>query len=245
MQLIFWIIFFSFIGSIGSVGGAALLLMFPEEVRKTVVPGLVSYATGTLLGAAFLGMIPHALEHTQALPILATVLAGIILFFILEKLVLWRHCHAVECEVHTTAGPLILMGDAFHNFVDGVVIAAAFLTSVPFGIAASLAVIAHEIPQEIGDFGILLESGYSRQKALLYNVLSSVSTLPGAIIAYFYLKTTTAVVPYILALSAASFIYIAVADLIPVLHRKSGLKTGIWQLLLLLGGVGTILLFQL
>jgi len=136
------------------------------------------------------------------------------------------------------------MGDAFHNFVDGVVIAAAFLTSVPFGIAASLAVIAHELPQEIGDFGILLESGYSRQKALLYNVLSSVPTLPGAIIAYFYLKTSAAVVPYILSLSAASFIYIAIADLIPVLHRKSGLQTGIWQLLLLLAGVGTILLFR-
>jgi zinc and cadmium transporter len=244
MRLIFWIIFFSIIGSVGSVSGAALLLLFPDGVRKTIVPGLVSYATGTLLAAAFLGMIPYALEHTPALPILTTVLAGIILFFILEKLVLWRHCHAVECEVHATAGPLILMGDAFHNCVDGVVIAAAFLTSVPFGVAASLAVIAHEIPQEIGDFGILLESGYSRQKALLYNVLSSVSTLPGAIIAYFYLKTATAVVPYILALSAASFIYIAIADLIPVLHRKSGIKTGIWQLLLLLGGVGTILLFR-
>lgn len=244
MKLIFWIIIFSIMGSLGSVGGAALLLVFPEGIRKTVVPSLVSYATGTLLGAAFLGMIPHAMEGNEPLHILETVLAGIIIFFILEKLVLWRHCHTENCEVHTTAGPLILIGDAFHNFVDGVVIAAAFLTSVSFGIAASLAVVAHEIPQEIGDFGILLESGYSRQKAFLYNILSSVPTLPGAIIAYFYLRTTEAAVPYILALSAASFIYIAVADLIPVLHQKAGAGASFAQLLLLLAGVGTILFFQ-
>lgn len=239
-----WIIIFSLLGSIGSVGGAALLLFFPERVRKTFVPCLISYATGTLLGAAFLGMIPHALEHTPALPILATVLAGIILFFLLEKLVIWRHCHDGECEVHSTAGPLILFGDAFHNFVDGVVIAAAFLTSIPLGVATALAVIAHEIPQEIGDFAILLDSGYSRNKAFLYNLLSSIATLPGAVIAYFYLKETKAAVPYILAFSAASFIYIATADLIPLLHKKIGAGASIRQFMLLLAGVGTILFFH-
>jgi zinc and cadmium transporter len=225
------------------VGGAALLLFFPERVRKTFVPYLISYATGTLLGAAFLGMIPHALEHTPSSPILATVLVGIILFFLLEKLFIWRHCHDRECEVHSTVGPLILFGDAFHNFVDGVVIAMTFLVSNPLGVATALAVIAHEIPQEIGDFGILLDSGYSRQRAFLYNVLSSISTLPGAIIAYFYLKETKATVPYILALSAASFIYIATADLIPLLHKKLGAGANIRQFVLLLAGVITILFF--
>ena len=131
MSLLFWIIIFSLLGSVGAIGGAALLLLFPERIRKTIVPCLVSYATGTLLGAAFLGMLPEALEHTAAINVLSVVLAGMILFFLLEKLVIWRHCHDGECEVHSTAGPLILLGDAFHNFVDGVVIATAFLVSIP------------------------------------------------------------------------------------------------------------------
>jgi zinc and cadmium transporter len=242
--ILLWIIIFSLLGSIGAIAGASLLLIFPDGVRKKLVPCLISYATGTLLGAAFLGMIPHALEHAQAPPILATVLAGIILFFLLEKLILWRHCHIVECDIHGTAGPLILFGDAFHNFVDGVVIAAAFLTSILLGVATALAVIAHEVPQEVGDFGILLDSGYSKQKALLYNMLSSITTLPGALIAYLYLEKAREVVPYILALSAASFIYIATADLIPTLHKKAGLMVSIRQFVLLLAGVGTILFFH-
>jgi len=164
---------------------------------------------------------------------------------LLEKLILWRHCHNEECDIHTAAGPLILFGDAFHNFVDGVVIAAAFLISIPLGTATALAVIAHEVPQEVGDFGILLDSGYSKKKALLYNFLSSVTTLPGAIIAYFYLITMKEAVPYILALSAASFIYIALADLIPSLHKKVGLGTSIRQIILILAGVATILFFRM
>lgn len=137
-----------------------MFLFFPEHVRKAIIPSLVSFATGTLLGSAFLGMIPAGLNQAPAGPILATVLLGIVLFFALEKLVLWRHCHNSECEVHGRAGPLILIGDAFHNFVDGVVIASAFLTSIPLGVMTSLAVIDHEIPQEVGDFAILLDSNY-------------------------------------------------------------------------------------
>ena len=201
--MLFWIIGFSFLGSIGAVAGAALMLLFPDSIRRTLVPSLVSYATGTLLGAAFLGMIPAGLKQAQAPSLMATVLAGMVLFFVLEKFVLWRHCHDNECEVHGRAGPLILIGDAFHNFVDGVVIAAAFLTSVQLGIITSLAVIAHEVPQEIGDFAILLDSGYSRTRALVLNGLSSVTTLPGAVATYLWLGETHAAVPYILALSAA------------------------------------------
>jgi zinc and cadmium transporter len=245
MTILSLIIIFSLLGSAGAVGGAALLLVFPERVRKTLVPSLISYATGTLLGAAFLGMIPYAIEHTQASSILATILIGIVLFFLLEKLVIWRHCHDGECEIHGTAGPLILFGDAFHNFVDGVVIAAAFLISIPLGVATALAVIAHEVPQEIGDFAILLDSGYSRQKAFLYNLLSSSATLPAAVISYFSLKATQAVIPYILALSAASFIYIAMADLIPELHKRFGVRTSVRQFILFILGIGTILFFRL
>jgi zinc and cadmium transporter len=242
--MLLWIIGFSILGSIGAVTGAAVLLFFPEGIRKVLVPWLISYATGTLLGAAFLGMIPAGLSRAPAAKLMATVLAGIVLFFVLEKLVLWRHCHDSECEIHGRAGPLILIGDAFHNFVDGVVIAAAFLSSIPLGIAASFAVIAHEIPQEIGDFAILLDNGYGRMKAFVLNTLSAAATLPGAVVAYFWLGETRGAVPYILAISAASFIYIAAADLIPGLHRQVTLAASLGQFALLLAGIGTIALFH-
>lgn len=242
--MLLWIIGFSVLGSVGAVAGAALFLFFPEGIRKVLVPCLVSYATGTLLGAAFLGMIPNALEQAPATTVMATVLAGMVMFFALEKLVIWRHCHEIECEVHGRAAPLILIGDAFHNFVDGVVIAAAFITSIPLGITTALAVIAHEVPQEVGDFGILLDSGYSRGKALLFNGLSSLTTLPGALAAYFWLAETRDAVPAILAISAASFIYIAAADLIPTLHRQATPLASLRQLVLLLAGIGTIVFFD-
>jgi zinc and cadmium transporter len=189
-------------------------------------------------------MIPAGLKLAPAFAVTSTVLAGMVLFFVLEKLVLWRHCHDSECEVHGGAGPLILIGDAFHNFVDGVVIAAAFLTSIPLGIAASLAVIAHEIPQEVGDFAILLDNGYGRTKALVLNSLSAAATLPGAVVTYFWLGETRGAVPYILAISAASFIYIAAADLIPGLHRRVTAAAALRQLLLLLAGIATIAIFH-
>jgi zinc and cadmium transporter len=243
-MLFVWIFGFSILGSIGAIAGAGLLLTFPGAVRTKLVPYLVSYASGTLLGAAFLGMIPAGLQAAPARPILATVLFGMVLFFILEKLVLWRHCHQQDCEVHTQAAPLILIGDAFHNFVDGIVIAAAFLTSVPLGIAAAIAVIAHEIPQEVGDFAILLESGYSRTRALVLNTLSAAATLPGAVLAYFWLAEAQVMVPYVLAISASSFIYIATADLIPTLHRRTSLIDSLQQTLLLILGIGTISLLH-
>ncbi len=244
-MLLVWIIVFSVLGSIGAIAGAALLLLFPEDTRKSLLPALLSYATGTLLGAAFLGMIPNSLQEITATAMSGTVLIGIIVFFMLEKLVIWRHCHEIECEGHGTAAPLILIGDAFHNFVDGFVIAAAFLTSIPLGIAASLAVVAHEVPQEVGDFAILLENGYSRKRALVFNTLSSLTTLPGAVIAYFFLGAMMEIIPYILALSAASFIYIAIADLVPNLHRRTGLMQTLVQIFLILGGIATIALFHL
>jgi len=242
--MLFWIIGFSILGSVGAVTGAALLLFFPDSVRRTLVPCLVSYATGTLLGAAFLGMMPAAMKQVPGSTLSTTVLAGVVLFFMLEKFVLWHHCHDGECEVHGCAGPFILIGDAFHNFVDGVVIAAAFLTSIPLGITAALAVIAHEVPQEVGDFAILLDNGFGHTKAMVLNSLSAATTLPGALAAYFWLGEVREAVPYILALSAASFIYIALADLIPGLHRQVTAAASLRQLVLLLAGIGTIALFR-
>lgn len=243
--MLLWIIGFSILGSVGTVAGAALMLLFPDGIRRTLVPYLVSYAAGTLLGAAFLGMIPAGLAQAPATTIMAAVLAGIVLFFVLEKFVLWRHGHESAGAVESRAGPLILIGDAFHNFVDGVVIAAAFLSSMPLGVAAALAVIAHEVPQEVGDFAILLDSGYSRTKALALNALSAATTLPGAVLAYFWLGETREAVPYILAISAASFIYIATADLIPGLHRQATVVASVRQLVLLLAGIATIAYFRL
>jgi zinc and cadmium transporter len=137
-------------------------------------------SVGAVAGAAFLGMLPAALAQAAARGVMATVLAGLLSFFVLEKLVLWRHFHDDGTRSHGTAAPLILFGDAFHNFVDGVMIAAAFLVAVPLGVATALAVVAHEVPQEVGDFGSLLDSGYPRGKVLLLNALSAAATLPGA-----------------------------------------------------------------
>ena len=239
------VILFSLLGSVGAIIGAALLLAFPDALRQKLLPCLLSYATGALLGAAFLGMIPKALEKAPALAISGTVLAGLIAFFILEKLVIWRHCHDEDCEEHShQGGTLILVGDAFHNFVDGVVIAAAFLTSPALGVATALAVIAHEIPQELGDFAILLHSGLSKARAFAYNLLSSLATLPGAVIGWFWLAEVRQAIPYVLAISAASFIYIAVADLVPGLHRRTGARAVISQTLLILAGIATIAFFR-
>ena len=246
MERFVLILLFSFLGSVGSLAGAYLLLVFPDRTRIMLVPALISFATGTLLASAFLGMIPKALSSGSIPTVMFTVLCGMISFFLLEKLVIWRHCHVQACEVHATTGPLILLGDAFHNFVDGIVIAAAFLSSIPLGLTTAFAVIAHEVPQETGDFAILMDSGYSKKRAFYYNFLSSIATVPGSIMAYFWLKGAQTAIPYILAISAASFIYIATADLIPHLHQKTDVRSVTAQLaqfFFLLCGIGTVLLF--
>jgi zinc and cadmium transporter len=239
------IITFCLLGSAGSVGLAALLLLFQGKRLALFTSRLIPYAIGTLLGAAFFGMIPHALRRLPSEPVLQTVLAGIILFFMLEKFALWRHCHERPCDVHTRAGEMILIGDSLHNFVDGVAIAAAFAGSVSLGVATSLAVIAHEVPQEVGDFAILLESGYTRARALLWNVLSSLAALLGAILTYYTLPFVRWAVPYLLSLSAASFLYIALADLVPGRRSTGGLR-GLVQEMVLIGlGVGTIAVLRM
>jgi zinc and cadmium transporter len=234
------IVLFTLFGSICSVGLAALLLLFKGKRLSFVVNGLIPYAIGTLLGAAFFGMIPYALIRLPSSSVLPTVLSGIILFYVLEKFTLWRHCHEQPCDVHTRAGTMILIGDSLHNFVDGVAIAAAFSGSVPLGIVTSVAIIAHEVPQEVGDFAVLLESGYSRSRALWFNMLSSLAALLGAVMTYFLLPIIQSLVPYLLSVSAASFIYIALADLVPGRRSTGGLRSLAWELPLIALGIGTI-----
>jgi zinc and cadmium transporter len=244
-MILLWILAFSLAGSVGAIIGASLLMVFSPETRQRLIPVLISYAVGTLLGAAFLAMIPAGLQRAPALIFSTMLLLGIVLFFLMEKMVLWRHCHEVHCEVHGSKGILILIGDAFHNFLDGLAIAAAFLAAVPLGITTSLAVIAHEVPQELGDLSILLDSGYTRTQAFVYNLLSSLTTFLGALAGYFLLDIVSRLIPLFLALSASSFIYIAVADLVPGLHRRVSFRDAAVQTAMILAGIGTIGLFRL
>lgn len=282
---------FSFLGGALSV---ILAAFFAFSVHSAWVPMLVSYAIGAMLGAVFLDILPEAFSiagNVEAVS--ATLLLGLLLFFVLEKLVIWRHCHGDHCEVHAMhteencthshaspapvaqagqpkyklvsaapspsiapsishghshshmhdggrSGLMIMIGDTFHNFIDGILIAAAFTADVKLGIVTALAIIAHEIPQEVGDFLILLHSGYSKKRALIFNLVSSVATLVGGLIAYYALQFVQSWVPYILALAASSLLYVAVADLIPGLHKRTELKATLQQVLLILLGVGTI-----
>jgi len=249
----------SVIGLTGGVGLASALaasafIALPEAARRALVPHLVSFATGALMGAALLGFVPAAFEGAgpaNASTVGTVVLGGLLLFFVLEKLVLWRHSHDDPYDEHGgdghrthAVGPMILWGDAFHNVVDGVVVAAAYLTNPGLGVATALAVFTHELPQEIGDIGILLHSGMGRLRALGLNLLVSASAVVGGVVAVYALGAALAVLPYALAFAGASLLYVAVADLIPGLHRHTGLRRSVEQLVLILLGVGVIWLTQ-
>jgi len=248
MSTLAWIIVLTALGGALSALAASLFLLLPESARTRLLPHLVSFATGALLGAALLALLPHAIEgagadHTHYVGL--TLLGGILIFFVLEKLVLWRHCHHDACEAHVpderhrdaASATLILVGDGFHNVLDGVLIAAAFLTNVHLGIVTTLAIFAHEIPQELGDLAILLHGGYSRTRALVLNLLTSLTSVIGGVIAYFALGSAMQLLPYAIAIAASSFLYIAVADLIPGLHRRVDAGAGIAQLTLIAAGV--------
>ncbi|HET9044132.1 MAG TPA: ZIP family metal transporter [Burkholderiales bacterium] len=246
----------SLIGGLLSVGLAALVSF---ATRAHWVNSLISFAIGALLGAAFLEVLPYAFGNsTNIQGTAATVLGGILAFFVLEKLVLWRHCHVEDCEAHGShegahahvpvqpqhdhgrSGLMIMVGDSFHNFVDGVLIAAAFMESTALGLVTATAVIAHEIPQEVGDFLILLHSGYTKTRAFVLNLLSSLMMVVGAIGAYFALQLVGEWVNTLLALAAASMIYVAVADLIPGLHKRPELAATAQQVLLILLGIACV-----
>jgi zinc and cadmium transporter len=216
-----------------------------EKYQKMLVPILIAFAIGILLAAAFLGLIPEAIEEMGEGPhsIMPFILGGILFFFFMEKIVIWRNCRDNACEVHSHAsGPIILLGDSLHNLTDGVVIAAAFLTDFALGIAAGITILIHELAHETGDFGILLHTGYSKKRAFTYNIVSSATTIPAAIIGYYLLSPFIFIVPFLLAIAAASFIYIALTDLTPELHKLTSLKYSIRQLILILAGIFTMVI---
>ncbi len=255
MNTLSWIVLATLAGGILSAAVAAL---FAIKAKPAQIPMLVSYAVGALLGAAFIEILPHAFTRSENIEATAAViLFGILGFFILEKLVLWRHCHTEQCEAHDPhiptqpqphhnhhdhgrSGLMILIGDTFHNFVDGVLIAAAFMADTQLGIVTAIAIIAHEVPQEVGDFLILLHSGYSKRTAMLLNMLSSAAMIIGGVLAYYTLQMAQALVTPLLALAAASMLYVAVADLIPGLHRRPELTATAQQVLLIGLGIATI-----
>ena len=262
MNTLIWIVLSTLLSGVLSVLAAGSFLALPARQREAALPHMVSFATGALLGAALLALIPHAMigagsERVHEVGI--ALIGGIALFFVLEKFLLWRHCHDVDCDQHTVSdhghhhghghdhhdarrkagGSLVLVGDALHNVLDGVLIAAAFLTDVHLGVVTTVAIAAHEIPQEVGNFAVLLHSGMSRARALIYNLLASLTAVIGGIIGYFALETSLAVLPFAVAIAAASLLYIAVADLIPGLHRRVDPRSSVMQVLLI--GVGVAL----
>jgi zinc and cadmium transporter len=247
------IIIATLLGGAVSVLAAAVLSL---TVLARAVHRLVSLSAGLLLGTAVLHLLPESIESGANLHALsATLLAGLLGFFLLEKISVLRHSHHYEGDGHShehghdrhAAGPqgmLILVGDGIHNFTDGVMIAAAFMADVRLGWLTTAAIAAHEIPQEIGDFIVLLNAGYSRARALFYNVLSGLSAVLGGLLGYFLLNDAQSAIPFVLMVSAASFIYVALADLVPDMHRQTRVRrSDSWtQLLLMLLGVGTIAL---
>jgi zinc and cadmium transporter len=251
MTTLAWIVGFTLLGGVAGVMLAGVFLLVPERSRTRALPLLVAFATGALLGAALLGLLPEAIGKANGdyAGVGASLLGGIALFFVLEKLVLWRHCHEDHCETHApdhdhardarqrAPGVMILIGDTMHNVLDGVLIAAAFLVNVPTGIMTAVAVLAHEVPSEVGNFAILLHSGMSRARAFSWNLITALGAVIGGVVGYFALSAVMPALPYALGVSAASLLYVAVADLIPGLHRKTDARSGILQVLLIALGV--------
>ncbi len=232
------ILLFTFFGSIVSLLGGVLLL-FKKNLATKISDYLAAFAAGALLGTAFFDLLPEALDgETSTDTVLGWTLAGILLFFLLERFIHWfHHHHEHEGETTKPTGTLIILGDSVHNFIDGVVIAITFLINPAVGVVTTLAVGAHEIPQEIGDFGILLKAGYSRKKVLWYNVLSACTAFAGALITYWIGPSIEAYLPILLGVTAGFFIYIATSDLIPEIHAWGKKKLAVAESFLLLGGV--------
>jgi zinc and cadmium transporter len=272
MPLLLTIVLFSALGGIASAAFAVVFLWMREEHSARILPHFISFATGTLLGAALLALLPEAIIGAGAAGahgIGLALVAGLSVFFVIEKLVLWWHAHAHErardasaCAQHAddaaqaqrhaaaahshehardrASGVLVLVGDSLHNSLDGVVIAAAFLTSSSLGLVTTFAVAAHEIPHRVGDFAILVQAGLSRPRALLLNLATGIASVVGACAAYFGLQRTTGALPYALAFAAAGFLYIAVAGLIPGLHRRVDVRTSSTQVILIALGIALI-----
>jgi zinc and cadmium transporter len=222
MQLI-WILASTFLVSLISLIGI-FTFFIKEDLLKKVLFYLISFSAGALIGSAFLHLLPEVLEKVDSTTVFYNLIFGIVLFFLMERYFYWRHCHEeVACKVHSFTY-LNLIGDGFHNFLDGMIIAVSFTVSIKIGVVTTLAVISHEIPQELGDFAVLVYGGFSKSKALIFNFISAITAVLGALTGYFISDKAYHFSSFILPLTAGGFIYIATSDLIPEIHKESNLK---------------------
>ena len=234
-MVLFWILASTFLVSLISLVGIFTLAMKDNLLHK-ILFCLIGFSAGALIGSAFLHILPEALEKTNSTNVFYCLILGIILFFLMERYLHWRHCHDKNCHIHAFTY-LNLFGEAFHNFIDGLAIAASFIISVKLGITTTLAIILHEIPKELGNFGVLIYGGFSRKKALLYNFISALMAIIGALTGYFISDFTQGFSNFIMPLTAGGFIYIAMSDLIPEVHKESNQKRATWAFIAFLLGI--------
>lgn len=221
-MILAWILTSTFLVCLISLIGI-LTLAIKDKLLKGILFGLIGFSAGALIGAAFLHILPEALEKADSAPVFYYLILGIVLFFLMERYFYWRHCHEGKCSVHAFTY-LNLIGDGLHNFIDGMVIAASFILSIKIGLVTTVAIILHEIPQELGDFGVLIYGGFSVRKALIFNFISALMAMAGAIVGYFVVDSIQGFSSFILPFTAGGFIYIATSDLIPEIHKESDLK---------------------
>jgi zinc and cadmium transporter len=222
----------------------ALVVLAVGKLHRAVIPTLLAFAAGTLLGVSLLRLVPEAAAYLPVTTVAGLALVAIVIFFLLEKWVLWRHCHDNACSPHSPAGFLMLVGDGVHNAVDGLVVGAAFLADPGLGLSVGLAVLAHEIPQEVGDFVLLLEGGLAPGRALAYNLVAAATILPGILGGFLLAEALEPVVGLVLGIAAGAFLYVALADLVPVLHQRSHQRAGFSQVVPMLAGIALIWIIE-
>ncbi len=218
-MVLFWILASTFLVSLISLVGI-LTLALKDNLLHKIIFCLIGFSAGALIGSAFLHILPEAIQTSNSLFVFYCLILGIILFFLMERYLHWRHCHDKDCHIHAFTY-LNLFGEAFHNFIDGIAIAASFIISIKLGVATTLAIIFHEIPKELGNFGVLIYGGFSRKRALLYNFISALMAILGAITGYFISDFAHGFSHFIMPLTAGGFIYIAMSDLIPEVHKEN------------------------
>ncbi|MFA5020600.1 MAG: ZIP family metal transporter [Patescibacteria group bacterium] len=224
------------VGLVSFVGALSLVISGDKLNRFLIY--LVAFSAGSLIGAAFFHLLPEVLEASESsLQVFVSTLAGFSVFFVLERVLRWHHCHSGSCETHQHLGWMNLIGDGFHNLIDGMVIFAAFAGGPVLGVPVTLSIILHEVPQELGDFGVLIYSGFTKRRALVYNFLSAAAALLGVLLAYFLYSYNEPMSAFLLPFAAGGFIYIAASDLIPEIHKDEKLSRAIWSYLLFIAAL--------
>ncbi len=246
MTVLLWIIAATLIDGLVALGGVFTLYLSDKKLEKLLIK-LVAFSAGALLAGAFLHLIPESLKVLESEVAFGYVIVGFVMFFLLERFLHWHHCHDGKCDVHQVTY-LILFGDGLHNFVDGIIIAGSFLVSIPFGIITTLLILGHEIPQELGDFGVLVYGGMKKSKALIYNFIAQLMAVLGGIVGFLLSNFVEGLIPYLLPFAAGGFIYISASDLVPELHKEPDLRKSLLSFGFFLIGVifiiGIKLLFE-